>query len=799
MASNQHSRTTGDRGFHLEVRNDSRPRETLKVVKPKATSLNSQDDELVKYMSNLPTYLQRVEKGEKFQEKALSFGVLEWDRLEKWKSDRKCTVPRGDTNASSSISSSSLKPVESIAFSRTPQKMNLSPRLKQPSSQCPHLDSSHTGGFSKFERGKRKDTNDKVTSEKGTSFSELRKHQLLHASKDETSAQNDRVTIKIKEVQPSEYCLGQNHSPGGEKENIFILSKQSRTFMHPNETAATLSLGKGIVDNASSVKPSSGSATDTSRSLDHETTEPSTVKGKHSSPNRQFSFSLRRIARSLSFRESSAVHQLRSEEPDGVFSSEIYSDVLYSYPRSIRLDPNTKSDMRRHSLDTSQSMEFPNTDACSPFMYPNEKILDKISRANAIGASERIDQERHPSPNHRFGFSLGSLRRSLSFKEGSNLPQGSTYNPLKSGRFTSEVSDSMNNSSRNKAYASTRARSSPMRRLLDPLFKIRGTKPHHSAETAEPLPGNLNLTSKFEAIEEEEHEDSTVQALLQLTVKNGLPLFKLVNKNSDILVAMKKLTTSGKDEGGITYTFYSVCEVQKSGGWINRGHKAKNYGFSYNAVGHTKVSSSKDQFTVREFVLYSSEADQELAAIMIPDESSCDHGDQRNKGKELLGNEDRNSFRKAETEKFISTRVIIPGGIHGLPCKGVPSPLIDRWKSGGSCDCGGWDVGCKLRILSNKNQRQHSNQCRFELFDQEETEDNQPIFSLRPLEKGNFSVEFSSSISMLQAFSICVAVISSQKSFDLAEEKWLQESFRVRGEVPTKYVQSPPPSPVGRV
>lgn len=121
---------------------------------------------------------------------------------------------------------------------------------------------------------------------------------------------------------------------------------------------------------------------------------------------------------------------------------------------------------------------------------------------------------------------------------------------------------------------------------------------------------------------------------------------------------------------------------------------------------------------MREFVLYSSEADQELAAIMIPDESSCDHGDQRNKGKELLGKEDGNSFRKAETEKFISTRVIIPGGIHGLPCKGVPSPLIDRWKSGGSCDCGGWDVGCKLRILSNKNQRQHSNQCRFELFDQ---------------------------------------------------------------------------------
>lgn len=735
MPSNQYSRPTGDNRFHLEVERSSRPQETSKVVKPKATSTEehqvrkSQDDELVRYMSKLPAYLQRVEKGEKFQENALSFGVLEWERLEKWKSNRKCTAPRGDTNASSSISNSSLKAGESIA--RTLQKKNLAPRMKQPLLQCPHLNSSHEGGFSKFEMGKRKDTDHKVTSEKGTSFSELRKHRLSCSSKDETSAWNDGVTIKIKEVQSSEYYVGQNHRRVNEKGTVFILPKHaskkccsempndaSCTLMHPNETPAMLSQGRRMDENAMYVKPLSGSAADTSKRLSHEATEPSNVKGKHLSPNRQFSFSLRRIARSLSFRESSAVPQLRSEESDGLFSSDIFSDVLHSRPCPVRSDPNPGLDMRRHSLDASQSTEFPSYDASIPFMYPNDRILSRISRANAIGASARMDQERQRSPSRRFSFGLGSLRRSLSFKEGSNVPQGSANSPLKCGRLTSEVSDALDSSSRNKANTSTRARSSPMRRLLDPLFKITGTKHQHSAETAQPLTGNLNLTAKFESIEEKKHEASTVQALLQLTIKNGLPLFKLVSSNSVILVAMRKLSTFAKDDAGFSYTFYSVCEVKKSGGWINQGHKAKNYGFSYNAVGHMKVSSSNDQFGVRESVLYSAVADQELAAIIIPDGTSCNSGDQRHKGKELLLMENTNSFRKAETEKLISTRVIIPGGAHGLPCQGVPSPLIDRWKSGGLCDCGGWDVGCKLRILANENHRQRLNKCRFELYDQ---------------------------------------------------------------------------------
>lgn len=40
--------------------------------------------------------------------------------------------------------------------------------------------------------------------------------------------------------------------------------------------------------------------------------------------------------------------------------------------------------------------------------------------------------------------------------------------------------------------------------------------------------------------------------------------------------------------------------------------------------------------------------------------------------------------------------VVVPRGYHG----GRPSGLIERWRSGGCCDCGGWDLGCPIRVLN---------------------------------------------------------------------------------------------------
>ena len=47
--------------------------------------------------------------------------------------------------------------------------------------------------------------------------------------------------------------------------------------------------------------------------------------------------------------------------------------------------------------------------------------------------------------------------------------------------------------------------------------------------------------------------------------------------------------------------------------------------------------------------------------------------------------------------------MILPSQRHGLPNHGTrgPTSLIERWKSGGKCDCGGWDLGCGMMVCCN--------------------------------------------------------------------------------------------------
>lgn len=134
------------------------------------------------------------------------------------------------------------------------------------------------------------------------------------------------------------------------------------------------------------------------------------------------------------------------------------------------------------------------------------------------------------------------------------------------------------------------------------------------------------------------------------------------------------------------------------------------------------AQDSCNQYLVRESVLFGMEQREaneapakftpntELAAVVLkmPGESTDIQEDEGNIMKkcstECLGM-DGCSCNSAENTSFNSTTVILPGGFHSLPNKGIPSPLIDRWKSGGLCDCGGWDIGCKLRILSNQNSK----------------------------------------------------------------------------------------------
>ncbi|XP_039008921.1 uncharacterized protein LOC120137171 [Hibiscus syriacus] len=348
---------------------------------------------------------------------------------------------------------------------------------------------------------------------------------------------------------------------------------------------------------------------------------------------------------------------------------------------------------------------------------------------------------------------------------------------------------------------------------------------------------------------------SAVQALLRVQVKNGLPLFTFaVDNESKILAAtMKMLSASGKSDYGCIYTFFAIQEVRKKNGrWINQG-KGKGQEYVPNVVAQMKVSGSEfshlsrpnsvDQFSLREYVLLTLDlgrANPQASDFLSSDEQAAiivkiPTRNRRIPIRDGYLIDKPNSFavttlkeRQPEVKleidygkngalmggQDISATVILPSGVHSLPNKGEPSSLIQRWKSGGACDCGGWDLGCKLGVLSNKSQ--FSQRSNFELFFQGGAQDKKPLFSLAPFKDGIYSVEFNSSLSPMQAFSICIAVWDSRKHSEISEpesvttseertlgktilNERLNASNPIEGGTAARYVQYPHVSPVERV
>ncbi|CAA6669434.1 unnamed protein product [Spirodela intermedia] len=78
-------------------------------------------DELIKHMSNVPCYLQRMEKGKggTLQEKALNFGVLDWRRLERWTDDRRPVPGDGKQPTASPVTPSCRNSSSSLSYLTT--------------------------------------------------------------------------------------------------------------------------------------------------------------------------------------------------------------------------------------------------------------------------------------------------------------------------------------------------------------------------------------------------------------------------------------------------------------------------------------------------------------------------------------------------------------------------------------------------------------------------------------------------------------------------------------------------------
>ncbi|KAF8014350.1 hypothetical protein BT93_H0250 [Corymbia citriodora subsp. variegata] len=118
-----------------------------------------------------------------------------------------------------------------------------------------------------------------------------------------------------------------------------------------------------------------------------------------------------------------------------------------------------------------------------------------------------------------------------------------------------------------------------------------------------------------------------------------------------------------------------------------------------------------------------------------------------------------------------SMDVIISAGIHGGPRipNGGPSSLVERWRSNGHCDCGGWDLGCPLTILNNASNKEEilpqeevQGKCKeFDLYKQG-SEHCLPTLRVTNVSDSLYVVHFQSTLSALQSFAIAVAYLHTQ-------------------------------------
>jgi hypothetical protein len=735
----------------------------------------NKEDELVKHMSNLPGYLQRPETGENIQEKALNFGVLDWAQLEKWKYKQKQIPARGSDNVVRSSSDFSTT-IHSKTFSERHSlpRSNLNSSQKVGHPQGAKLPVKNVMRFQDFEtasksnvdgqkkvpwtyksfgrncsdkmldKEKRKDSDHKITSEMAKFSTNSRTNGISPSQKHNVIDEWGESEIKRKDRDQKII----SESRASHRRGISLSSKEK--------------LGSGSGENRKRVEELRQPDIDLTNGRSHGEKKNIVLPRPKELPKNEFPEVLQ-LSQPKQSKEkpSEAQWSAFSDTFSGevVHSAGLSSEIPYSCPLPSSVEANVMSGMVPHTLINARCNELSSvvsrTSQCSnksssmlsKSRYAERNDLDLELTNSDVDTVKISDEEttvlgarngRYLSP-HRFSFSLGRLRRSFSFKEVSSAPQlSSSYVSIKSGPVRSETSVSFDNSNREKSILHNRAKSSPLRRLLDPILQKVANR-HHSAETLQPLKESLDSfsprpTSVSHSLQNEKHEASTTQALLQLTVKNGLPLLKFMVENDRKVLAatMKNLTSSGKDDSGQNYTFYYVNEFKKkTGGWMSHGSKRDNCSFVYNVIGQMKISCScfsdlsghysSNQYMVRESVLFGVElrqADQEtlkfkpkreLAAVVvkIPCEKLSHDGMDSNRVEELCIKrlpEDRCSCNFKENEESDSIMVILPGGVHSSPNKGEPSPLLDRWRSGGSCDCGGWDVGCKLRVLSNQNR-----------------------------------------------------------------------------------------------
>ncbi|KAE8697730.1 UDP-glucosyl transferase 85A3, putative isoform 1 [Hibiscus syriacus] len=584
----------------------------------------TKEDELVRYMSNLPGYLQRVDSSDNLQEKALNVGVLDWARLEKWKYHQK-HMP---TTTGNNVSRTNAK---SSAFSNDVPKVASANKGMLRSSTCSSLTPSQKDdilekktpktykSFDKInsdailQKGKRKELDQKITSEMDNMPSNMRNHGVSPLPKENASV-----------------C------DGGAKTRV---EQKWKTDVNKKD-------------------------------LDDKTTSDMEAS---SSKSRNNAVSL------VEFNPETDMMEQSLDFPSDVTSGPLFSDNT----GNIRSQGKHSAENKTKSQDTD---------------FETLKILEEEM------AELATERSRTNSPNRRFSFSLSRIGRSFSFKESSAVPQlSSDYVSVRSGPVRSDSSGFLDDAHIEKLNGYHRTRSSPFRRVLDPLLKSKGLNSFRSTDTVQPSKGSLNSSTPRpldanESFQEEKLGSSMTKALLEVAMKNGRPLFRFVVTNGSNMLAttVKSLASSDKVGSNQTYSLRLV-KLRKEWQWIN-----------------LTAEDSCDYHLVRESVLFGVEQRQADQALV----------------------------------KFTpSTSLLLLSSKYCMPNKGIPSPLIDRWDL---VDYVTVEVGMLVAIthFSDQNSRCCKNSrphqaCpdRLELYPQGEAQQKHAYLQLVPYKKGIYAIK----------------------------------------------------------
>ncbi|XP_074592134.1 uncharacterized protein LOC141847924 [Curcuma longa] len=344
----------------------------------------------------------------------------------------------------------------------------------------------------------------------------------------------------------------------------------------------------------------------------------------------------------------------------------------------------------------------------------------------------------------------------------------------------------------NKEISSYKVRQSPLRMVSNSLLMPKNTVHLSGSISSSPARSSYDESYRKQGLLHNGNHDAKIwKAILQISWKNGVPLFMFSSSDGGILAAtVTRQSGLHKHDFECAYSIFCLHEIKNIDALANTGKRSNKQWLVSDVIGRMNVSRTKNHdpqkhYFTREFVLLGAEPTQsqgpdafslnsEIAAIIVkvPEEmleESCDHSlphiSYFNDSSVSVSHEERRLQGEQESSNsdLCNMVILLPSGIHGSSIDSKPPPLIQRWRSGGKCDCGGWDEGCSLTVLSNKfhgcTSSTLSNMGRLKLFLQAGSRTNTHAFHMVSSEDGLYTVNFATSISCAQAFAICLATL----------------------------------------